>query len=133
MLVAHRLLKKMLRLGVKEEEIRESFIKSGGPGGQNVNKTSTRVYLKHIPTGIEVKYQGQRSQALNRYRAREILINKIESLNLQREAEERRQREKLRRQKRKRPMGSKLRILEEKRKHSHKKSLRLSVRYSEVE
>lgn len=120
--------REMLRLGVKEEDIVESFIRSGGPGGQNVNKTSTCVYLKHKPTGIEVKCQKERSQALNRYAARKILLKKIESLNLRRESEERRRLEKLRRKGRKRPRHLQLKILEEKRKRAQKKQLRLRVR-----
>lgn len=131
--IAPRLLKKMQRLGVKEEDIRETFTRSGGPGGQNVNKLSTCVCLKHIPTGIEVKYQGQRSQSQNRYHAREILLEKIENLFLQAAAKKRQEQEKIRRQKRKKPRGLKLRILEVKRRHSLKKSLRLPVRYPETE
>src|SRR3989338_795458 len=71
--------KKMLALGVREEDIIESFIRSSGPGGQNVNKTATCVYLKHLPTGLEVKCQRQRSQLLNRNLARHILLSKIEN------------------------------------------------------
>ncbi|MDD5654758.1 MAG: peptide chain release factor-like protein, partial [Candidatus Omnitrophica bacterium] len=69
---------KMSRLGIKQEDIVESFVRSGGPGGQNVNKVSSCVHLKHLPTGIEVKCQQERSQALNRYLARRILADKIE-------------------------------------------------------
>jgi protein subunit release factor B len=71
---------KMKALNIREEDIRESFVRSQGRGGQKVNKTSTCVYLKHIPTGIEVKCQQERSQALNRYRARVILVKKIDKL-----------------------------------------------------
>jgi len=67
-------------LGISEDDIRESFIRSGGRGGQKVNKASTCVYLKHIPTGIEVKCQKTRSQGLNRYYARQILCDKVEAL-----------------------------------------------------
>ncbi|MDD4183782.1 MAG: peptide chain release factor-like protein, partial [Candidatus Omnitrophica bacterium] len=63
----------LLQSGIREEDIVEKFIRASGPGGQFVNKTSSCVYLKHIPTGIEVKCQKERSQALNRYAARKIL------------------------------------------------------------
>lgn len=112
----------------KEEDIIESFIRSGGPGGQNVNKTSTCVYLKHIPTGIEVKCQRERTQALNRIIARKILGKKVRELAEKRLSEEKQRREKLRRKSRKRPKKLKLRILDEKRKHSQKKKLRGRVR-----
>lgn len=116
----------MAGLGVREEDIDESFIRSSGKGGQNVNKTSTRVYLKHLPTGIEVKHSGERSQALNRYRARIILITKIERLIKGREAEEIKKIEKLRRQKRKRSKRAKEKMLEEKRHVAEKKRMRAS-------
>ena len=74
------LVEKMASLNIRQEDIQESFIRSGGKGGQHVNKTSSSVYLKHIPTGIEVKCQKERSQSLNRYRARVILTEKIENL-----------------------------------------------------
>jgi len=64
---------------VRPEDLVEKFIRAGGPGGQNVNKTSTAVYLKHLPTGIEVKMQQERSQALNRFLARRVLADKLEA------------------------------------------------------
>ena len=79
---------KMASLGIRESDIRELFTLASKKGGQHVNKTSSRVYLKHIPTGIEVKCQETRSQALNRFLARRILTDKIESLILGRESEE---------------------------------------------
>lgn len=115
---------KMLRLGVKESDIIESFIRSGGHGGQNVNKVATCVYLKHIPTGLEVKCSRERSQALNRFLARRILVNKIEEMVLGRASEARQRIEKLRRQKRKRSKRAKDKMLAAKKKHSQKKSLR---------
>ena len=69
--------KLMRKFSIFENDIIESFISSGGPGGQHVNKTASCVYLKHIPTGIEVKCQSQRSQASNRITARKILVKRI--------------------------------------------------------
>lgn len=125
------LAEKMLRLGVREEDIIENFIRSGGPGGQNVNKTSTCVYLKHIPTGIEIKCQEERSQALNRYRGRQILLQKIETLILGRQSAERQRIEKIRRQKKRRSRRAKLKILEAKRRQGEKKRLRAPVQEGE--
>lgn len=119
---------KMLRLGVRETDLRESFVRSGGSGGQNVNKVSTCVYLKHIPTGTEVKCQKGRSQALNRYLARLLLINKIESRIAGAFSEERKRIEKIRRQKRKRSKRAKLKVLQAKREHSRKKLFRAKIR-----
>jgi len=118
---------KLRRFNIREEDLKESFIRSQGPGGQNVNKTSTCVYLKHIPSGIEVKCQEERSQVLNRYRARVILANKIENKILGRQSEERKRIEKIRRQKRRRSRRAKLKMLEGKRKQGEKKSLRQRV------
>ena len=72
----------MRRLGVREEELEERFIRSGGPGGQNVNKVSTCVVLRHRPSGLEVRCQQERSQALNRYLARRILLRRLEAQRL---------------------------------------------------
>lgn len=117
---------KMYALNIYEKDIKESFIRSGGKGGQKVNKTSTCVYLKHIPTGIEIKCQKERSQALNRYHARVILLKKIEQLIKGKESEERQRIEKIRRQKRKRSRRVKEKILAEKKIVSEKKRLRSS-------
>ncbi len=115
---------KMRTFNIREEDIRESFVRSHGRGGQNVNKTSTCVYLKHIPTGIEVKCQQERSQALNRYRARVILVRKIEQLIKGKESEEIQRIEKIRRQKRKRSKRAKEKMLAQKKMMSEKKKLR---------
>lgn len=118
---------KMLRLGIKEADIVEKFIRSAGPGGQNVNKTSTCVYLKHLPSGIEVKCQKERSQALNRFIGRGILAAKIEAAILGELAEQKRRIARMRRQKRRRSRRAKLKILEAKRRHSQKKLLRAKI------
>lgn len=122
------LLIKMSKFNIKESDIEEKFIRSGGPGGQNVNKTSTCVYLKHLPTGVEVKCSKERSQGLNRYMARRILVNKIENLILGKRSEEQKRIEKIRRQKRKRSKRAKLKLLEFKKIRAEKKALRGPVK-----
>jgi peptide chain release factor len=122
---------KMRELGIREEDIAESFLRSRGPGGQNVNKTSTCVCLKHIPTGIEVRCQQERSQSLNRYTARKVLLAKIENMLLGKLSQEQRAIEKIRRQKRRRSRRAKLKVLEGKRRQSEKKSLRARVSFLE--
>jgi peptide chain release factor len=72
---------RMEALGIHEKDIEEEFIRSSGRGGQKVNKTSTCVYLKHIPTGIEVKFMRERSQSLNRFLARRELVKRVEKLS----------------------------------------------------
>ncbi|MEW6026927.1 MAG: peptide chain release factor-like protein [Planctomycetota bacterium] len=116
--------KQMAKLGISDKDIRESFISSGGPGGQHVNKTASCVYLKHIPTGIEVKCQTQRSQAANRILARQILAKRIEDLYRRQVEEKRREMEKIRRQKRRPSRAARLKRLEAKKRHSLKKKLR---------
>ena len=123
-LTEKRLIKKMETLNIYEKDIKESFVRSGKKGGQHVNKTSTCVYLKHIPTGIEVKCQEERSQSLNRYKARVILIKKIDQLVKGKESEEIQRIEKIRRQKRKRSKRAKEKMLAEKKVMSEKKKLR---------
>lgn len=115
---------KMERLGIKESDILERFVRSQGHGGQKVNKTSTCVYLKHLPTGIEVKCQQERSQSLNRFLARRILVEKIENVVLGEESEKQQQIEKIRRQKRKRSKRAKEKVLQLKRIQSARKQAR---------
>jgi protein subunit release factor B len=115
---------RMLNLGVAESDFEESFIRSSGPGGQKVNKSSSCVYLVHIPTGLAVKCQRERSQALNRYLARRLLLDKIEFMQKGFIAEQRKKTEKLRRQKRKRSKRAKEKILTAKHKQAEKKILR---------
>lgn len=115
---------RMAKLDIREEDLVEKFIRSQGHGGQNVNKTSTCVYLKHIPTGIEVKCQKERSQALNRFFARRLLTDKIENQILGKLSAEQQRIEKLRRQKRKRSKRAKEKMLIEKHLQSQKKQER---------
>ncbi|OGL39451.1 MAG: peptide chain release factor 1 [Candidatus Schekmanbacteria bacterium RBG_16_38_11] len=124
------LISRMQELGISEKDIIEKFIRSGGKGGQNVNKTSTCVYLKHIPTGIEVKVQKERTQALNRFLARRLLVQKIEEMFLKEKSELRQKIEKIRRQKRKRSKRAKEKILSDKKHQSIKKELRTVKDYN---
>ncbi len=112
---------RMERLGIREADLVEKFVRSGGRGGQNVNKVATCVYIKHLPTGTEVKCQQERSQALNRFLARRILADKIEAAVLGRRSEEERRVARIRRQKRKRSKRAKEKMLADKRLVSEKK------------
>jgi len=115
------LAERLAKLGIREEDLVEKFVRSGGRGGQNVNKVATCVYLKHLPTGTEVKCQQERLQSLNRYLARRILADKIEAAVLGRASEEERRIAKIRRQKRKRSKRAKEKMLADKHRVSEKK------------
>jgi len=118
------LLQKMAELGIREEDLEERFVRSSGHGGQNVNKVATCVYLKHVPTGVEVKCQRERSQGLNRFLARRLLTEKIETLIRGKQSAEQQRIEKLRRQKRKRSKRAKEKMLAQKHREAEKKALR---------
>ena len=119
-----QLLRRMTALGVRETDIEESFVRSGGHGGQNVNKTSTCVMLLHRPTGLQVKCQATRQQGLNRFLARRLLLDKIEARKTGFVAAQRAEMEKIRRQKRKRSRRAKARMLADKAHHADKKAAR---------
>ena len=119
-----QLAQRMAALRVSEADIDETFVRSGGHGGQNVNKTSTCVMLLHRPTGLQVKCQSTRQQGLNRFIARRLLLDKIETLRRGYVEAERSRVEKIRRQKRRRSRRAKARMLEDKSHHAAKKEAR---------
>jgi protein subunit release factor B len=122
-----QLSQRMAALNVRACDIEETFVRSGGHGGQNVNKTSTCVMLVHRPTGVQVKCQETRQQGLNRLIARRLLLDKLAALQQGKLAADRAEREKLRRQKRKRSQGAKNRMLADKSHHAGKKAARRSI------
>lgn len=124
------LAQRMLSFGIKEEDIIEKFILGSGRGGQKINKTASCVYLKHLPTGIEIKCQKERSQAMNRFFARRELCDQIENQIKGIESQRIKEIEKIRRQKRKRSKRSKEKMLHEKKLQGEKKKLRTSIDYS---
>jgi protein subunit release factor B len=115
------------RLGLKEEDLQEDFVRSGGAGGQNVNKVSTCVVLLHKPSGILVRCQQERTQGLNRFLARRLLADKVAEKIHGAISEKKAEAEKVRRQKRKRSKRAKQKMLENKRFHGQKKAGRRAV------
>ena len=104
------LLFRMKQLDLRESDLEESFIRSGGPGGQHVNKSETCVYLKHLPSGLEVKMQKARSQALNRFYARRRLCELIEEASGEKDTPEQRKIDRMRKQKSRRRRKTKKKL-----------------------
>lgn len=122
------LVERMHRLNVCEDDLEESFVRSSGPGGQNVNKTATCVVLLHRPSGILVKCQTTRQQGRNRVLARELLLSKLESQVAEAARVRQAEQERIRRQKRGRSRAAKERILADKARRSWRKADRRPVR-----
>jgi protein subunit release factor B len=121
------LARRMSALGVQEEDLQETFVRSGGHGGQNVNKVATCVMLLHRPSGLQVKCQETRQQGMNRWLARKLLLDKLEAQRRSAVAAERARVEKVRRQKRPRSRGAKARILANKAHQAERKQSRRRV------
>ena len=121
----------MKRLDVKENDLIEKFILGSGRGGQKLNKTSSCVYLKHTPSGIEIKCQSSRSRELNRYHARKDLCERLEETHIGAQSKRQQEIERIRRRKRQRSKRQKERMLEKKHVQSEKKRLRAPVSMEE--
>lgn len=124
---------RMEELEIFESDLDERFILGSGKGGQKVNKTASCVYLKHLPTGLEVKCQQDRSREMNRYFARRMLCDKIEEERNEKESAKAREIAKLRKQKKRRSRRTQAKILDDKRRHSEKKQLRQNPRRSDAD
>jgi len=115
---------RMERLHIKDSDLIEKFILGSGSGGQKINKTSSCVYLKHLPTGIEIKCQKSRSRELNRAYARRELCDRLEMLFFQKKSKQRQASEKIRRQKKRRSKKAQEKVLATKRHRSETKKMR---------
>jgi protein subunit release factor B len=128
---ARALAVRMQTLGVREADLEEQFVRSGGHGGQNVNKVATCVVLRHVPTGVAVRCQEERSQGLNRFLARRRLLDKLEARARGIAEEAERAHERIRRQKRRRSRRARQRMVADKRAHAEKKAARRPPRIDE--
>jgi peptide chain release factor len=117
---------RMVSLGISEENLLEKFVRGSGAGGQKINKTSNCVFLKHLPTGVAIKCQIDRSREMNRFLARRELCDQLEMIRDGKASAKTQAIEKMRRQKRQRSRRSKQRSVADKRLLSQKKSLRRS-------
>jgi protein subunit release factor B len=122
-----KLYERMAKLGIREEDLSENFIRGSGSGGQKINKTSSCVQLRHASSGIEIKCQSSRLQGSNRFFARRDLCDKLEEQILGIKSRKKQEQEKVRRQKRRRSRRAKNKMLDEKTKHGEKKAFRRPI------
>jgi protein subunit release factor B len=121
------LAERLAGLGIRDADLEEQFVRSGGHGGQNVNKVATCVVLRHLPSGITVKCQETRTQAMNRFLARRLLCDRIEERRIGAASRAQQEAERIRRQKRRRSRRAKAKMLADKRARSATKSARRPV------
>jgi len=126
------LLERMRELGVRDEDLEESFVRAGGAGGQNVNKVATCVVLRHRPSGVSVKCQEARTQAMNRFLARRRLCEELDARQRGAESAAAQLAAKIRRQKRKRSKRAKEKLVADKRAHGEKKAARRAPRANDL-
>lgn len=117
----------MAEASVFEDDLEETFILGGGPGGQKTNKTSNVVRLSHGPSALQVRYGENRSREINRWLARRMLAEMILEREQGRKSAEQQAREKIRRQKRRRSRRQMQKMLDDKHAHSEKKAARRRV------